>query len=99
MLSEKFPPIDLLRDQYNCSGQGLMPYFAMTKGQSIDQDIYDNLKYLNTLDFNFTMKNASRVAPELSRIPDGAVTFYEANNDTLTVKIQINDIRVYEYHR
>lgn len=36
---------------------------------------------------------------DLHLIPDGALTFYEASKDNLTFKIQINDLRIPEYHR
>lgn len=32
-------------------------------------------------------------------IPDGAITFHNANEDYLNVTIQVNDLRVPEYHR
>lgn len=32
-------------------------------------------------------------------IPDGAYTFYEANEKKINMSIQVNDIRLHEYHR
>jgi hypothetical protein len=40
-----------------------------------------------------------RDLPGLDILPDGAVTFYEASPDNLTMRLQINDIRIPEYHR
>lgn len=35
----------------------------------------------------------------LSKLPDGAVTFYEANSTYLKYKAEINTVRFYSYHR
>lgn len=35
----------------------------------------------------------------LEILPDGAVKFYEANDKKLSFTLQINDLRIPEYHR
>ena len=35
----------------------------------------------------------------LEVLPDGCVKFYEANDNKLSFTIQINDLRIPEYHR
>lgn len=35
----------------------------------------------------------------MDSLPDGAVVFYTANNESLVYKLQINDLRITEYHR
>jgi hypothetical protein len=94
MLSRRFPPADALKELYQCEDLGLMPYFQTPTNGSINNQLYTDMEFLNTLSYR-----APRDVPMLSLIPDGAVTFYEANANNLTVNIQINDLRLYEYHR
>ena len=35
----------------------------------------------------------------LAYLPDGAIKFYEASTSSLIYRIQINDVRVFDYHR
>lgn len=35
----------------------------------------------------------------LEILPDGAIKFYEANDEKLSFTLQINDLRIHEYHR
>ena len=37
--------------------------------------------------------------PYLYLLPDGALTFYEASDEKISFKLQINDIIMKEYHR
>jgi len=71
-----------------------MPYFAKASNGTINNEIYWKLNYLNYQPFDNNVD-----APELDIIPDGAVTFYKANDKELYYKLQINDIRLLEYHR
>jgi len=93
MLSNKFPPIEDAKDFYKC-GDTKMPYFKKPVNGSINNQTYWNLKFLDKIDFE-----PPEDVPMLYLIPDGAVTFYEASPHNLSLKLQINDIRVYEYHR
>lgn len=36
---------------------------------------------------------------DLYLIPDGGYTFFEANEKKINMSIQVNDIRLHEYHR
>jgi len=48
---------------------------------------------------NEQVYTSNRDIPGLYRLPDGAITFYEASLKNLSYKIQINDINSPEYHR
>lgn len=78
---------------YQCdSNMKRNPFF--NKPQStINEDIYDTLKIMN--------ENPIRYKESIynSLLPDGAVTFYEANSTHLKYKAQINDNRFMSYHR
>jgi len=93
MLSNKFPPIKEVQDFYICNGTK-MPYFKKPVNGSINNQTYWNLKFLDKVDFK-----PPQDVPMIYLIPDGAVTFYEANPHNLTLRLQINDLRVIEYHR
>ena len=41
----------------------------------------------------------SSLLPDLYLIPDGAVTFHNASEKFLNYTVQVNDIRIHEYHR
>lgn len=47
-------------------------------------------------DQNFTF---GKDIPGNEILPDGAVTFNEASDTKLNFKLQVNDVRVWEYHR
>lgn len=70
-----------------------VPYFEPPK-KSINRDIYEQVLYLNTMPFQrgADMEN-------LYLIPDGAITFHGASETMLNYTIQINDLRLHEYHR
>ena len=93
MLSNKFPPIEGAQDFYKCNGT-LMPFFKRPVNGSINNQTYWTLKFLDTIDFQ-----PPTDVPMLYLLPDGAITFYEANAHNLTLKLQINDVRIIEYHR
>jgi ABC-type multidrug transport system ATPase subunit len=71
----------------------LMPFFNQTT-DSIDDDIYEDVTVLNEEPYNRYVD-----MPNLQILPDGAITFYNASDTNLTFKIQINDLRIPEYHR
>lgn len=71
-----------------------MPYFEQAKEKGINQQIYEGLQYINLQPFDDDVDT-----PGLEVIPDGAITFSEANDKNLSFKIQINDVRLPEYHR
>jgi len=94
MLKNIIPPVgEDYEEFYRCNGT-LMPYFKRPKNGTINQQTYENMKYLNTL--NFTPPED---VPNLTLLSDGAITFHEASPDSLDFVLQINDLRVYEYHR
>ena len=95
MLSNILPPFlgsDLL---YECRKLGPMPYFKKPKNGTIDENLYNNLVKINKLNLNTSSGEVS----DLRILPDGAVTFYEANDQNLTLKLQINDLRLFSFHR
>lgn len=71
-----------------------MPYFEETSNGTINEQIFWGLQYLNNQSFE-----PDEDTPGQDVIPDGAVTFHEANNQELHYRIQINDGRLPEYHR
>lgn len=71
-----------------------MPYFEKATNGTNNEQIFWGLQYINNQPFEVDEDN-----PGLDVIPDGAVTFYEANDKTLYFKAQINDVRLLEYHR
>jgi len=71
-----------------------MPYFEKAKENGINQQIYEGLQFINLQPFDDDVDT-----PGLEVIPDGAITFSEANDKNLSFKIQINDVRLPEYHR
>ncbi|EGR34219.1 hypothetical protein IMG5_020170 [Ichthyophthirius multifiliis] len=71
-----------------------VPFFTQPINQTINEDIYNSLFYLN----NVPYKRGSDLE-SLDILPDGAIQFSEASKDKLKYKIQINDLRIPEYHR
>jgi len=94
MLSHMFPPLTGSEYMYQCGIQGPMPYFEAPKNSTIDEDIYQNLRTIN----NLPLTNKKEIS-NLSLIPDGAVTFYEASEERLSVKLQINNLNYNKLHR
>jgi len=83
------------RKYYVCPGiEKEMPYFEQAKEKGINQQIYEGLQFINLQPFDDDVDT-----PGLEVIPDGAITFSEANDKNLSFKIQINDVRLPEYHR
>ena len=78
---------------YQCNTNNMRnPYF--TKPQStINEDIYDTLGIMNSN----PIRNKESIYNSL--LPDGAVTFYQANSTHLKYKAQINDNRFMSYHK
>ena len=91
MLANRLPPSASIQNYFQCGASGLMPSFDMPINGTINNQIYQNLQYINNIDYH--------TIPEVYVIPDGAVTFYEANFTNLTIRIQINDLVPAEYHR
>lgn len=93
MLNHTLPPFRDIEDLYQCRwGTSAVPKFRLPVNGTINEQIYQTLEYLNSL--NNSIANAN-----LKLLPDGAVTFYKASADNLTVKLQIDDIRLMGYHR
>ena len=59
----------------------MVPYFEQSK-QTINEDIYDELVYLNKVPFV-----RGQDLDHLDILPDGAIKFYEANEHNLTYRI------------
>ncbi|KAL4456247.1 hypothetical protein ABPG74_014208 [Tetrahymena malaccensis] len=72
-----------------------VPFFKMPpENTSINEEIYESLQILNEVPYQRGIDLNS-----LDIIPDGAVQFQEASKDKLVYKVQINDLRIPEYHR
>ena len=71
-----------------------MPYFKPPSDSSINEQIYNDIRQLNQKTFTSNEDIAGSYV-----LPDGAVTFYEANPKNISYKVQINDINFPEYHR
>lgn len=79
------------------------------KNSSINKEIYKELQYLNNQPYQRyedLMGNNKKgilfnlfIFLGLEVLPDGCVKFYEANDNKLSFTIQINDLRIPEYHR
>jgi len=92
MLSKYFPPNDELRNQYICPYYGFPnPFFEKPMNGTINNQIYQNLKAVNKMNFSDIFDDYI--------IPDGSVYFENANTTNLNITLQINDVRVTEYHR
>lgn len=72
-----------------------IPFFILLdKNTSINEQLYQTIKLLNSQQFYFKQDIKG-----MDSLPDGAVVFYTANNESLVYKLQINDLRITEYHR
>lgn len=92
MLSKYFPPNDELRNQYICPYYGFPnPFFEKPMNGTINNQIYTNLKAVNNMNFSQIF--------DYYTIPDGAVFFENANTTNLDIRLQINDVRMTQYHR
>jgi len=98
MLSYILPPFEDAKFLYYCQQgefQGLVPYFNQPNATlTVNEHMFRTLKELNTYNFS-----SSSEVPHLSRLPDGAVVFYQANKNNLTLRLQVNDHKVSGYHR
>lgn len=72
----------------------MSPYFIETKNNTINEDLYDRIESLNQYDIN--QLNNDTV---LSILPDGALNIHEVNNQNFSYTIQVNDMRLPQYHR
>lgn len=72
----------------------MSPYFIESKNSTINDDLYDRIESLNDYDIN-ELENDS----VLSVVPDGAVTIHEINDNTFSYTLQVNDMRLPQYHR
>jgi len=97
MFTNVLPPFELAKEAYYCRRKhDYMPQFKRPNASlTINQHMFKTLKELN----KYKMTNTSKTVPHLTMLPDGAVTFYEANRNNLTLKLQINDLKVANYHR
>jgi len=96
MIENVLPPWEIVKELYYCRRKGYMPQFKRPNASlTINQHMFQTLKELN----KYKMNNKSREVPHLDWLPDGAVTFYEANRNNLSLKLQINDLKVNQYHR
>jgi len=93
MLQNRFLPG--MKNYYYCWSYGQQdpynPYFQMPVNGTANEQIYGNLRDMNKMDpdsWNFN-----------NLLADGAITFYEASAENLTMKIQINDGRPPSSHR
>ena len=91
MISNIFPNITGIPDFFDCPKLGTMPFMQRPVNGTINQQLYENLQYLNSVNF--------KEVPDLFFFPDGAVNFYEANPTNLSYILQINDIISTDYHR
>jgi len=98
MFSHIIPPFDDLKFLYYCQQKdfsGFAPYFKKPNATlTINEHLFKTLQELNKYNFSSTSE-----VPHLEWVPDGAVTFYQANKNNLTLKLQINDLKVGGYHR
>jgi len=72
----------------------MSPYFIETKNNTINDDIYVRIESLNDYDINQLQNDTV-----LSVIPDGAITVHEINQEKFSYTIQVNDMRMPQYHR
>ncbi|KRX09562.1 hypothetical protein PPERSA_12305 [Pseudocohnilembus persalinus] len=74
------------------------PFFIQTKNaQDMQELIYDTITYIN--EQPIFIGDRQETAPGLEFMPDGAVTFIEANDKKLKYNIQINDCSISLLHR
>jgi ABC-type multidrug transport system ATPase subunit len=79
---------------YPCrSNMKRVPYFVKPMS-TINEDLYDTLDAINKYPMHRGQESIY-----LPLLADGAVTFYEASNQTLEYKAQVNDQRFSTYHR
>jgi len=72
----------------------MSPYFIETKNSTNNDDLYDRIESLNDYDINELVNDSV-----LSVVPDGAVTIHEINDNTFSYTLQVNDMRMPQYHR
>lgn len=95
MLTHILPDVENSKALYYCAeAKGAVPFFKQVEDTSINQDIFKSLVQLNNETFVDDVDNAG-----LENVPDGAITFFEANDEKLRYRLQINDVRLMEYHR
>lgn len=98
MLSRIFPPVKGAKAEYACNTahmEGkLAPFFKRPVNGSINNQTYNNLRYLNTANFS-----AGKEATLGYLLQDGSFTFDEASKEKISVTIQTNDLRMTQYHR
>jgi hypothetical protein len=81
-----------MRKDYVCPYYGFaQPFFEKPINGTINNQIYQSLKVVNNMNFSSIF--------DYYIIPDGAVQFYTVDSNTLDIKLQINDVRMTQYHR
>mmetsp|Transcript_17869 Transcript_17869/g.12823 ORF Transcript_17869/g.12823 Transcript_17869/m.12823 type:complete len:139 (-) Transcript_17869:510-926(-) len=87
--------------EYPCKDSNrTVPYFRELDRNdfgTVNEYMYHVLKQMNLqkmvyFDYNYKVKHREE-------LPDGAFTVYEASEEVLSYKMQINDYRVWQYHR
>ena len=71
-----------------------VPYFARPKGSTINGDIVKSIKVLDKQEYTLGEDLASN-----EHMPDGSITFFEQSKDGIRINVQINDLKLPEYHR
>lgn len=95
LLNHILPPSEDSKDFYYCPEYDqVMPFFDVVTNGTINNQIFWGLQWLNTQPFEDDIDQ-----PGLDVIPDGAITFFKANDEELKFRVQINDLRLLEYHR
>ena len=82
--------------QFDCQKKNIkVPYFQKPKeGMTINEEIIQD--YLKMNEYPFYIGDDNQMADIM---PDGAVTFYEANEKLLSYRVQISDNQLNEYRR
>jgi len=82
--------------QFDCQKKNIkVPYFQKPKeGMTINEEIIQD--YLKMNEYPFYIGDDNQMAEIM---PDGAVTFYEANEKLLSYRVQISDNQLNEYRR
>ena len=87
-----------VKEEYACKAAHMegkyAPFLKRPVNGSINNQTYNNLRFANTANFS-----DGKESPYAHLLQDGSFTFNKANRHEIDVTLQINDVRLNQYHR
>ena len=83
---------DTFNEPYRYTRKETVPYFE-NPHVSINDELFSRYLYFNSM----SLKNV-RDTSAVHKMPDGAMYFHKANNESLVVDVKVNDERSFELH-